>query len=222
MKPLDILLILVSLLFATGLIVDKTWGPARKEHEKSVQFQQRHLEKVADLIRDHHKRTDGYPTMEDGLASIPGLREATYAGSFKSLEAQLADLPFVRTPHGVPYVYENRSAAEADGKAAFKNSPVRQDRKVERYSQRIADGVFICSLGLMHDVRRVFGEAWIDALLWFGGGLVIVLTAFYVLARNRSRTADRYDHRRRLDHPGARVPADRRTSQALRGEAPEV
>lgn len=192
MKPLDILLILVLLLFGTGLIVDRQWGPERREHEKSLRFQRDHLEKVADLLRDHEKKTGRYPTMEEGLASVPGLREATFSGSFKQLAPQLAGLSGVRTPHGIPYLYENRIAAEAEGKGAFRNSPSRADRKQERYSERVDDGIVITSLGLMYDQRRVFGDAWVDALLWFGGGALLLLTVVYILARNRSRTADRY------------------------------
>lgn len=192
MKPLDILLILVLLLFGTGLIVDRQWGPERREHEKSLKFQREHLEKVADLLRAHQKRTGRYPTMEEGLESVPGLREATFSGAFKSLAPALSELSGVRTPHGIPYLYENRRAAEAEGKGAFRNSPARADRKQERYSERVDDGIVVTSLGLMYDQRRVFGAAWIDALLWFGGGTLLVLTIVYILARNRSKTADRY------------------------------
>lgn len=192
MKPLDVLLILVSVLFATGLIVDKKWEGPRKQHELSVAFQRDHLERVADLLRDHHERTGRYPTMEEGLESVPGLREATFTGDFKRLAATLESLPGVRSPQGVPYLYENRKGALNAEKGAFRDSPARIDRKVERYSERVDDGVFIVSLGLMHDVRRVFGEAWMDALLWLGGGLLFTLSLAYILMRNRNRTADRY------------------------------
>lgn len=192
MKPLDILLILVLLLFGTGLIVDKRWGPERREHEKSLKFQRDHLEKVADLLRAHQKKVGRYPTMEEGLESVPGLRDATFSGQFKSLAPALELLPGVRTPHGIPYLYENRRAAEAEGKGAFRNSPSRPDRKQERYSERVDDGIVVTSLGLMYDQRRVFGDAWVDALLFFGGGALLALTILYIVARNRSKTADRY------------------------------
>lgn len=192
MKPLDVLLILVSVLFVTGLIVDKKWEGPRKQHELSVGLQRDHLERVADLLRDHHERTGRYPTMEEGLESVPGLREATFTGEFKRLAPTLESLPGVRTPQGVPYLYENRKSAPNAEKGAFADSPARRDRKVGRYSERVDDGVFVTSIGLMHDVQKVFGDAWMDALLWFGGGLVFTLSLAYILMRNRNKSADRY------------------------------
>jgi hypothetical protein len=192
MKPLDVLLILVSLLFATGLVVDQRWGPERKRHEESLKFQREHLEKVTDLLRDQQKKSGRYPTMEEGLESVPGLREATFSGEFKNLAPQLKDLPYVRTPQCVPYLYENRRGADAASRAAFKNSPSKGDRKAERYSERLDDGVVVISLGLMHDRERFFGQAWLDALIWFGGGLVITLSIAYIFARNRNKSAERY------------------------------
>ncbi len=192
MKPLDVLLILVSLLFATGLVVDQRWGPERKKHEESLRFQRNHLERITDLLRDYKKNSGRYPTMEEGLESVPGLKEATYASEFQNLAPQLKDLPFVRTPHGVPYLYENRRPTDPAKKAAFKNSPSKGDRKSERYSERLDDGVIVMSLGLMHDRERFFGQAWLDALIWFGGGLVITLAVAYIFARNRNKSAERY------------------------------
>ena len=192
MKPLDVLLILVSLLFATGLVVDQRWGPERKKHEDSLKFQRKHLEKITDLLRDYQKKTGRYPTMEEGLESVPGLHEATYSGEFENLASQLKDLPYVRTPQCVPYLYENRRGADPEKRDAFKNSPSKGDRKSERYSERLDDGVVVISLGLMHDRERFFGQAWLDALIWFGGGLVVTLSVAYIFARNRNKAAERY------------------------------
>jgi hypothetical protein len=192
MKPLDVLLILVSLLFATGLVVDQRWGPERKKHEDSLRFQREHLEKITDLLRDYQKKTGRFPTMEEGLESVPGLREATFSGDFKNLAPQLKDLPFVRTPQCVPYLYENHRGTDPSSKGAFKNSPSKGDRKAERYSERLDDGVIVMSLGLMHDRERFFGQAWLDALIWFGGGLIVTLSVAYIFARNRNKAAERY------------------------------
>jgi hypothetical protein len=193
MKPLDVLLILVSVLFITGLISDNQLEPERREHRERVRVQRKHLDLVADYLRDYHEATGRYPTMEEGLDAIPRLRAATFSGDFARFAPALAGLPGVRTPHGVPYVYENRRDSRDEIKGAFKNSPARfDDRKVERFSRKIDDGVFVTSLGLRHDVDRVFGKAWTDALVLFVGGAVLSLVVAYVLFRNRNRDSERY------------------------------
>lgn len=188
MKPLDALLVLVSLLFATGLIVDHTWGPQRRAHRAVVRYQQRQLDVVADFLARYAERHGRYPTMDEGLDAVEGLREALLGPPFEASRAFLSRFPDVRTIHGVPYVYENR---EGKPREAFALSPAKEDRKSRRrFSRKVAPGVFVSSLGLRDDVRRVFGRAWLDAALIFGCGALAFGALFYVVLRNR-RAGDR-------------------------------
>ncbi len=188
MRPLDILLILISILFATGLIDDHRWGPERRQHRALVRFQQAQLEVIEKNLQDYHKRTGRYPSTGEGLDVVPGLRRALLAEEFAPAVPFLEKSSGIRTIHGIPYVYENREGAPA---GAFKASPTSADHKKRRRFWRSVDkGVVVSSLGLQQDVSRVFGRAWLDALLVFSGVVVVLLAIAYVIARNR-RGGDR-------------------------------
>lgn len=186
MKPLDVLLILVSILFATGVIVDHSWGPERRQHKAIVRFQQEQLDLIERALQDHQRRYGSYPTTEEGLEAVPGLRKDLLRDdeSRKFLSAS----PGVRTIHGLPYVYENRQDLPVESFAA---SITHQDRKPRRrFSRKIEKGVFVSSVGLRSDLDRVFGRAWLDALLLFAGGVITFLALAYVFHRNK-RDGDR-------------------------------
>lgn len=190
MKPLDVLLILVSLLFATGLIVDQTWAPERERHRDLVRLQQTQLKRIEDRLQDYHETNQRYPTMEEGLEAVKGLREDLMTGDdFRPAREFLRSLPGIRTVHGIPYVYENRLQG---AKEAFAASPAAADqRNHRRWSKKVDDGIFVSSIGLRQDVSRVFGRAWVDALLVFSGGIGVVLGIAYAFARNRKTGGDR-------------------------------
>jgi len=187
---------LVSILFATGFLVDQRWGPERKRHRQEVRFQQARLDFIERRIREYHDRSGRYPSSEEGLEVIPGLRGASLGGEFSLLKEALTGYSGVRTLDGVPFVYENRRAArdEATGgreKGAWKASPARGDNKTRRRWSRVIDnGIYLSDIGLRHDTERVFGRAWLDALLVFSGGVIFVLAIAYTIARNR-RDGDR-------------------------------
>ena len=187
MKPLDVLLILVSILFATGVIVDHSWGPERRQHKAIVAFQQDRLDVIADALEDHYRQHGDYPATEDGLEVVDGLRDQLLEDepSRRFLEAS----PGIRTIHGLPYLYENRRSSPND---VFARSISQHDRKPNRrYSRKIDKGVFVSSIGLESDLSRVFGRAWLDALLLFGGGVIAFLALAYVVARNKKASGDR-------------------------------
>jgi len=186
-KPLDVLLILVCLMFATGVIVDQRWGPEREQHEQIVRFQQRRLDVIKMRLKEHEEKTGRYPTMVEGLEVVPGLRGALMSGRFGSARAFLEQSDGIRTIHGIPYVYENRDLQPE----AFADSPANQDTlRRRRWSRKVAPGIFVSSLGLRADVSRVFGRQWLDALIYFGGGVIVFLAVAYIIARNR-RSSDR-------------------------------
>lgn len=188
MKPLDILLILVSLLFATGVIVDSAWGPERREHRSVIRLQQKRLEMASDSLKVFAKKTGGYPTTEEGLDIVPGLRKKLLKDEFKHASDVVSQKSGIRTIYGIPFLYENRQGQEGD---LFSSSPADEDRKKKRrYSRKVDKGVFISSLGLRSDVGRVFGEAWLDALLVFSGGIMAFAVLAYIITRNR-RAGDR-------------------------------
>lgn len=195
-KPLDVLLILVSILFATGFLVDQRWGPERRRHRQEVRFQQARLDFVEGRIRDYHERSGRYPSSEEGLDVIPGLRDASLGGEFSSLKEALGKSAGVRTIDCIPFVYENRRSArdEAAGERTqglWKASPAHGDNKNRRrWSRVVDDGIYLSDIGLRHDTERVFGRAWLDALLVFIGGVIFVLAIAYAIARNR-RDGDR-------------------------------
>ena len=188
MKPLDVLLILVSVLFATGVIVDHSWGPERARHRAVVRFQRHQLELIEGRLREYHEINGRYPTTEEGLDLIPGLKADLHRKEFTPARRFLKPIQGVRTIHGIPYVYENRNGSP---KGAFDASPARKDKESRRrYSRKVDDGIYVSSLGLRQDSGRVFGRAWLDALLWFGGGVIVFLAVAYIVARNR-KSGDR-------------------------------
>jgi len=183
MKPLDVLLILVSVLFATGVIVDHSWGPERARHRAVVRFQRQQLDLIKERLGEYHETTGRYPTTEEGLDVIPGLRADLHRNEFSAARAFLNPIPEVRTIYGIPYVYENRTGAP---KGAYHDSPVRRPKDdKERYSRKVDQGIYVASLGLRQDSQRVFGRAWLDALLLFTGGVIVFLAIAYIVARNR-------------------------------------
>lgn len=189
-KPLDVLLILVSILFATGFIVDQRWGPERRQHRTKVRFQQARLDLIADGVQHFHELEQRYPTTEEGVDVVKGLHEASLSGDFEVLKEQLDARPGVRDMYGIPYVYENRRDVEKS-RTAFRASPSNFDRKTRpRWSRRVDKGIYVSSIGLYHDAERVFGRAWLDAVLLFFGGVILFLAIAYVIARNR-RSSDR-------------------------------
>ncbi|MBI4878207.1 MAG: type II secretion system protein GspG [Planctomycetes bacterium] len=188
MRPLDILLILISILFATGLIDDHRWGPERRQHRALVRFQQAQLDVIEKSLQAYHERNGKYPSTAEGLEAVPGLRRALLAEEFAPAAPFLEKSSGIRTIHGIPYVYENREGAPP---GAFKASPTNIDQKKRRRFWRGVDkSVHVSSLGLQQDVSRVFGRAWLDALLVFSGVVVVFLAIAYVIARNR-RAGDR-------------------------------
>ena len=190
MKPLDVLLILVSILFATGFIVDQRWGPERRQHRALVRLQQTRLELMAEGVRRFEESTGRYPTSEEGLDAVDGLRAASLKGDFEPLAATLGDKEGIREHYGIPYVYENRRDVDR-ARTVFKASPANLDRKQRRrWSRQIDDGIYVSSIGLRHDAERVFGRAWLDAVLFFFGGVILFLAVAYIIARNQ-RSGDR-------------------------------
>ncbi len=188
MKPLDVLLIIISLLFATGVIVDHTWGPERRQHRSVVRFQQSQLDLIASRLREFNEKTGRYPTTEEGIEVVPGLRQALLAAEFAPAVRFLERSPGIRTIQGIPFLYENRRDVPAE---AFDASPVARDRSARRrFSREVDQGIYLSSLGLRHDLGRVFGRAWLDALLLFSGGVIVFLAIAYIVARNR-RSGDR-------------------------------
>jgi hypothetical protein len=187
-KPLDALLILVCLLFSTGVIVDRRWAPERREHKLRVEFQQAALDLVARRLKSYGEHQGRYPTTAEGLSVVPNLRTELMKGKFAPARAFLERFPDVRTIQGIPFVYENRRDAP---KGAFDASPQLDDRKKDpRFSRKIADGIVVSSLGLRSKVQTEFGPMWLDALLILSGGAVLLLTLAYAIARNR-RSTDR-------------------------------
>lgn len=181
MKPLDVLLILVSILFATGVIVDHSWGPERRQHKAIVRFQQDQLDRIEEALKEHHRRHGAYPSTEEGLDAVDGLRDELLEDD--EARAFLSRSEGVRTIHGLPYLYENREEGKHDAYAA---SIAEEDRKPRRrFSRKIDRGVFVSSLGLKSDLARVFGRAWLDALLLFAGGVIAFLVLAYVFLRNK-------------------------------------
>ncbi|MBL8767139.1 MAG: hypothetical protein JNL94_07240 [Planctomycetes bacterium] len=188
MKPLDALLILVCLLFSTGVIVDRRWADERAQHRMWVEFQQEALDLVERRLQTFEQKNGRFPTMAEGLSVVPKLRDDLMKGKFAPAQAFLRQFDDVRTIQGIPYVYENRREAQ---KGAFDASPQSQDRKKNpRFSRKIADGVVVSSLGLMSDSQAAFGPMWVDALLILAGGIVLLVTLGYAIARNR-RSTDR-------------------------------
>ena len=128
MKPLDVLLILISILFATGVIVDHTWGPERREHYSTIRFQQARLDVIEEHLEEYHDVRGEYPSTEQGLEVVRGLRKALLGDEFAPAVPFLKQSSGIRTISGIPYLYENRG----DQKAAFKQSPANKDRKKKR------------------------------------------------------------------------------------------
>lgn len=188
MKPLDILLILVSILFATGVIVDHTWGPERKRHRALVKYQREQLDVIQEALEAYAEKFGRYPSTAEGLEAVPGLRRRLLDEKFAESREFLRQSPAIRTIHGIPYIYENREALLP---AAFKSSPAKKDRfKRRRFSREIDDTIFVSSLGLQNDSDRVFARAWLDALLLFAGGVIVFLAIAYAFHRNR-KSGDR-------------------------------
>ena len=183
MKPLDVLLILVSVLFATGVIVDHSWGPERAKHRAIVRFQRHQLDLIEERLREYHASTGRYPTTEEGLDGIPKLKADLHRKEFAAARKFLKPIQDVRTIYGIPYIYENRINAP-DG--AYRGSPSKGEHDRKRlYSRHVDDYIFVSSLGLRQDAGRVFGGAWLDALLYFCGGVIVFLAIAYIVARNR-------------------------------------
>lgn len=188
MKPLDALLILVCLLFSTGVIVDRRWAHERAQHRTWVEFQQEALDLIERRVRGFEEKNGRFPTTAEGLSIVPSLRNELMKGKFAPAQTFLRQFEDVRSIQGIPYVYENRREAP---KGAFDASPQLQDRKKNpRFSRKIADGIVVSSLGLLSDSQAAFGPMWVDALLILSGGAVLLLTLGYAIARNR-RSTDR-------------------------------
>jgi hypothetical protein len=182
-KPLDVLLILVCLMFATGLIVDRRWGPEREQHERVVRLQQQQLDVIQKRLLEFNDKTGRFPTNEEGLEIVPHLRGALMSGRFTEARAFLETSDGIRCIYGIPFVYENRQGRPAE---AFELSPANHDAaRKRRWSRVVAPDVVVSSLGLRKDVNRVFGHQWLDALLYFGGGAIVFLSIAYIVARNR-------------------------------------
>lgn len=187
-KPLDAVLILVCLLFSTGVIVDRRWAHERAQHRTWVEFQQEALDLIERRVRDFEETQGRYPTTAEGLSVLPNLRTELMKGKFAPAQAFLKQFNDVRTIQGIPYVYENRREAP---KGAFDASPQLQDRKKNpRFSRKIDDGIVVSSLGLQTDSQAAFGPMWVDALLILAGGIVLLVTLGYAIARNR-KSSDR-------------------------------
>ncbi len=128
-----------------------------------------------------------YPSTEEGLEPVEGLRDDLLSDD--ESRDFLARSPGIRTVHGLPYLYENRRALPNDRYAA---SIAQQDRKPRRrYSRKVDKGIFVSSVGLRSDLSRVFGRAWLDALLLFAGGVIAFLALAYVFLRNKREGGDR-------------------------------
>ncbi|MFH0947187.1 MAG: hypothetical protein V2A76_18520 [Planctomycetota bacterium] len=188
MKPLDVLLILVSVLFATGVIVDHSWGPERSRHRAIVRFQRHQLDLIAERLQEYHENTGRYPTTEEGLDVIPRLKADLHRREFAAARKFLKPIQDIRSIHGIPFVYENRNNAPP---GAYRGSPAKGERDLKRvYSRKIGMGIYLSSIGLRQDSGRVFGGAWLDALLYFCGGVIVFLAIAYIVARNR-KSGDR-------------------------------
>ncbi len=190
MKPLDVLLILVSLLICTSVIEDRRYGPERERQKAIIRFQRDQLEVVEKKLLQYKRTVGRYPTTEEGLESVTGLREALMSGEdgeFEPARAFLRQTNDIRTIYGVPYVYENRL-----GGKGFRASPAREEKKPRTYSREVDDDgqVFVSSLGLRDDVR-VRWDWWLDATLVFSAGAIAVLVLGYAVVRNRRKNADR-------------------------------